>query len=231
MIDQDARARIKEAVNDYLSDRITAFEFDERLFGIDTKDATARFVVGLLWHTYDDCKDHHVHLDKEAWDTVQRLLLLLESNAETDLRLQWHWHLSQLFACVALVAIVSVCWANWHLWPIPVLLGGLLSMALSSWRWRVKASLEDDPWHAWPFQSLEVLRRSLKATTGFRKHRYPPGIAGRRIRPTSVERAMNLQFRFAWCALSPGALLFQCLPLKLTRVTVSVPGVVHAQVA
>ena len=60
MIDEQARADIRAAVDAYLSDRIGAFEFEERLFAIDTEDATASFVVGQLWLSAENGSERFV---------------------------------------------------------------------------------------------------------------------------------------------------------------------------
>jgi hypothetical protein len=86
LVDSSARAAICEAIDGHLNDQLSAFAFDERLARIrsETKDPTALFVIEQLWYFYDDCDDHLVCLEKQSWDTIQRLRLLLESRALPD---------------------------------------------------------------------------------------------------------------------------------------------------
>lgn len=222
MIDHDARERVRQAVDDYLSEVIGSFEFDDRLFAVDTSDATANFVVDVLWSTYDDIEDHCVCLHQDGWNTVQRLVLLLESNAEIHTFVRRAFHASQIVAAAEIASIAVVAFANWRLWPLAVLPAGLVSMLVSRWRSRAADGLSQaDPWHAWPFQSLAVLRECVHGAPHFHKRRYRAEIGDRRVRTLSSERAMTLQFWFTWCLCSPVALLFQCMPIKATQITVS----------
>jgi hypothetical protein len=93
MIDRAARDKVIATFEAYLDDRITAFEFDDRLQDIDSEDRTVNEVVHAAWFHYDDCKDHKVHLSKPEWDYFQRLLLILRSDAElsSSEKRRWSW--------------------------------------------------------------------------------------------------------------------------------------------
>ena len=71
MLDRSARTKVRWAVDDYLCDRISAFEFNNRIGSIAeaTDDDTVKIVIDQLWHLYDDCDDHLVVADRAAWDT------------------------------------------------------------------------------------------------------------------------------------------------------------------
>ena len=220
MIDQVARSEICDAIDDYLDDHLSAFAFDERLntIGSKTQDQTAQFVIGQLWYVYDDCDDHLVCLDKESWDTIQRLKLVLQSGTEVQTTRYSVWHISQLFAATSLAAIAFICSIDLKIWPIPVLAGGLVSIALARWRLRVhKAGEVPDPWRAWPFSSPSAIARAFGRTRSFRKQRHRAEVAQRQIRPASEGRAHWFHFLYTWCLVSPVPLLVQCLPVRITR--------------
>jgi hypothetical protein len=226
MIDQAARANVCIAIDAFLADRLTAFEFDEVLYEIrcQTQDPTAHFVIDQLWYVYDDCDDHLVCLDKPAWDAIQRLKLVLESQADVHTERERVWHGSQVIAVITLATIAYVCWCNRELWPIPVLAGGIVSMALCQWRLReLKARETPDPWRSWPFDSPSAIAQSLHRAQGFRKQRHRPEVATRRIRPEYVGRAHWFHMLYAWCVYSPLPLAAQCLPLGITRAAVRSP--------
>jgi len=224
MIDQIARADVCEAIDGYLDDRLSAFAFDEQLSAIRsrTQDCTACFVIGQLWYVCDDCDDHLVCLDKESWDTVQRLKLVLQSGVEVHTERYSVWHVSQLIAATCLAAIGFLCWIDLKIWPLPVLTGGLVSIALAKWRFRVhKAGEVPDPWRAWPFSSPSMIARAMGRAGGFRKQRHRSEVAQRQIRPASEGRAHWFHFLYTWCLLSPIPLLMQCLPVRITRAVAS----------
>ena len=77
MIDRLSRNKIIDAIKKYMGEEISAFEFDDLLWEINTEDKTAQEIISLLWYYYDDCKDHKVVANKETWDLFNRLLLLL----------------------------------------------------------------------------------------------------------------------------------------------------------
>lgn len=227
MIDSLARRQIRTAVDDFLDSRITSSTFDERLFAIETDDATAREVVSLLWYTYDDIKEHGAeHWEKPTWDFVQRLMLLLDAGAElvaTKGARTWRW--SQAAAVAGLFLMAGLYGLVFHHWLFPVLIGGVVSMAIAWWRERQeRGAVDQDPTNATPFASPAEIRRILRQMPGWAKRRHPGGRAPR-LRSPVVEWAYGLNVRFLWCLVSPVALLLQALPSRQrsTRVVV-IPG-------
>jgi len=226
MIDRPARRQIRSAVDDFLDGKITAFVLDERLLALETKDSTAREVISLLWYTYDDLKDHGPeHWDKPCWDLVQRLLLLLDSEAELEVikgRRTWRW--SQAAALGGLALMAALYWGVYHHWLFPVLIGGAVSMAIAWWRDRQERSQgDDDPTNAVPFASPAEIQRILRRMPGWRKRRHPGGRAPR-LRPRCFEWVYGLQGRFLWCLVSPLALVGQALPGRASATMVVVTG-------
>jgi hypothetical protein len=226
MIDTEARTKLRQTVADYLYERITAFEFDERLQAIAdaTKDQTVQDVVQALWFIYDDIIDHKVILDKEGWDTIQRLMLAVASGAELRQESRRVWHVSQLLALAALAA-VGVTWHFlWHYWFFPCVLGFVCSVALHWWRERVARRLDPpDPSRVWPFESPSVIRRVVRMTPSFRKLRHRPEVAHRRLRSRVLECVLWFPLLAGWCVFSPLILLLQSLPLRVSRTNVVWP--------
>jgi hypothetical protein len=216
MIDALARRAIRAAVDDFIDGKITSSTFDERLFAIETEDATAVEVISLLWCTYDDFKEHGVEQwGKPTWDIVQRLLLLLDSGAElvtTKGARTWRW--SQAVALVGLVLTAWLYEAVFHHWFFPVLIGGAVSIGIAWWRERQESQdVWLDPASAVPFASPAEIRRILRQMPGWAKRRHPGGRVPR-LRSPMVEWAYGLNARFLWCLASPVALLFQALPRR-----------------
>ena len=221
MIDQVARNEVRQVVDDFFYDRIKAFEFDNRLLSIKREDKTVGYVVDSLWCIYDDCKDHYVNLDKPAWDTVQRLLLLLESEGEIAIDVRRRWHVSQVLAVLMLATIGAAYWLNYVWWIAPVGLGGIVSIVISQWRQRILYwESIPDPFHCWPFSSIDAVHSALVRAPTFRKVRYRPQIASRRIRSKVSSGAVWFQFYMLWMIGSPIALLGQSFPRRISQVHV-----------
>jgi len=216
--DRDA---LIEAANRYLREEVSAFVFDEQLSEIEarTNDETVKWVRAQLWGFYDDCDDHKVVCDKAEWDMIQRLLLLLKSNASVVVeRGPAKWTARQAIAAAGLVVAGWTVWkTGWgsHLlvYNIPL---GAVSMGLSWWRGRAESKSELHGESAAPFGSVVELRSTRRTVRDFVKLRYPGRLAGRRIRSPMVDWIYRLQWGAFWLMFSPVALAFQLLPERLT---------------
>jgi len=230
MIDHDARAKVRSAIDDYLNDRITAFQFDERLFGdVATNDATVNYICWQLWCIYDDCKDHLVHAEKKTWDAVQRIKLLLESDAELIQKTHRHWDFSQLVAGVTLTCLIFSCWVYPAAWPLAFFAGGIVALGLTKRRDHIRAQIEPaDPLRIWPFDSLGGLRLAVENIPTFRKQRHRPEVAHRRVRSPRAESALRAVGWLAWVFFAPFFLMGQALPVTSTTVSVVNEGVAAA---
>jgi hypothetical protein len=193
--DRDA---LTEVTNQYLREEISAFVFDEKLSEIEarTNDETVKWVRAQLWGFYDDCDDHKVVCDKAEWDAIQRLLLLLKSDATVVVeRGQPKWTVRQAIAAAGLVVAGWTVWATgWgsHLliFNIPL---GVVSMGLSYWRGRAESTSDPHGGAVAPFGSAAQLRSTRRAVHEFDKRRYPGRLARRRIRSPLVDRAAGGQ--------------------------------------
>lgn len=216
--DRDALIAV---TNEYLREEITAFAFDERLSAIEarTNDETVKWVRAQLWGFYDDCDDHKVVCDKAEWDMIQRLVLLLKSDASVVIDTgPAKWTVRQAVAAAGLVVAGWILWkTGWgsHLMVFNIPLG-VLSMGLSWWRGRSDSKNEPRGDAVAPFGSLVELRSTRRAARGFVKLRYPGRLAGRRIRSPMVDWVYRLQWGAFWLMFSPVALAFQLRPERRT---------------
>jgi hypothetical protein len=229
MIDRNARQELAREIRRYLSDEITAFQFDEILQEFRcSPDETTRFIAFQLWYFYDDCEDHFVVLSKQGWNYIQRLLLLLESDFEVK---QWtvtHWHFTQAIAAMLLtacLAIVTMAGVGYHLLLYFVPFGGL-SILLAYLRRQADAPLRrHGPFDAilTPFESFQDLRVAYDSV-GFRKMRYPSPLKSRTIRSAEGDGLLRLQLYLGWLLWCPVVLFFQCFPLRESRIHVARSG-------
>jgi len=218
------RESLAATIRAFLDSEITAFEFDERLEDFrDSEDPVLQYVAVAVWHYYDDCDDHLVCMNREEWNFLQRLLLMLSSDCTLEIQSQRIWSFRQLIAAACLIVfIVFAVQAGWghHLLVLAVPFGAI-SMLLS-WL-RRSAPAPTDPYQSAidPFASLSDLRHAYRSTA-FRKIRYPASVAGRRIRSPFMDRFNWFYVHVVWLLLSPVALFMQSLPRTETQVRVKV---------
>jgi hypothetical protein len=220
-IDRQSRNRLVNAINRYLDKAMTAFAFDDEIFGIlrASKDATVEYVVHSLWLHYDDCKDHLAGLSKEEWDYFQRLILLLESNAEVEKVFHRKWSIRQLIAGLGLIGFglcVYQFGIGWHLFGFALAFGPI-SIALSYWRNRSEMPQAKKRLGLIPFSSLSELRAIHKAVAGFSKRKYPAGSKARSVHGHLMTTVVWFQTCVLWSFISPLILLFQTLPEEQVR--------------
>lgn len=114
----------------------------------------------------------YIHgLTKAEWDHHQRLILLLESDAQLLAKRQWRWSWTQLAAGFALVLVsIGLYLSNtWFVAAIVMLLGSavVFQIADTQERDRFDNGLT-------PFDSFAHLRAVRTATPRFQKQRYLP---------------------------------------------------------
>jgi hypothetical protein len=219
IVDRPNRDALIAAINRYIDGKTTAFNFDEEIFSIKSNDPTISHIVCQLWYFYDDCKDHKVQLSKEAWDYIQRMILLLQSDAKIEFSKRRRWDFTQLIAMAALLLFVyEAYWLGWGKQLLALAIPfGLVSIAISWWRGRKSAgAIEKSEIALMPFASISELLPLRRRVTSFRKRKYPPGMKQFNIRSPLMNFAITLQSYALWAMISPLLLIFQALPIKET---------------
>lgn len=221
LTDRQARDRMAHAVERYLNEETTAFEFDDDLEVIssDTEDQTVREIFVALWGQYDDLTDHKVVASKESWDYIQRLLLILKSNARLKIPKRRRWTRRQSIASSSLVLFLTV--VIYSDFGIPAcfayMVVGVVSLALFYWHERLP---ESDSAMA-PFSSLAEIVKVRKSVPNFSKQRYPEHLKGRTIcSPWSEIIYWWPIHGVLWFIVSPLALLFQSFPERSSECSV-----------
>lgn len=178
-------------------------------------DETVKHAIDFLWLFYDDCDDHEVVLDRVGWNCIQRLRLLLKSEANLDFSENRIWSTSQIVAAATLLVFAWFAYASGfgsHLMIVAIPFG-FISIGLSRWRKRLYRSAANWDETLYPFTSIPQLLWVGRGVPGFRKEKYPSHLATRRIR-----RIFGLpgwaQYPF-WLLYSPAVLLVQLLPVKV----------------
>ncbi|QEG37623.1 hypothetical protein [Bythopirellula goksoeyrii] len=221
MIDRTARNDLAALIRSYLSEQLTAFEFDEALdeFRVSGDDAVM-YVADAVWYHYDDCEDHLVVLTKPEWNYFQRLLLLLESNSTVRFTKTRYWNCSQIIAvvlllCCGLIAAQTGIGAHLYLYFIPL---GIGSIILSFLR---RPSGECGPYAAivFPFSSIQDLRIAYD-NAQFHKVRYPKHLSDRSLRSPFMNWFWVVHNYVCWSICAPIPLLAQCFPVTNSEVSI-----------
>ncbi|MEX0717670.1 MAG: hypothetical protein WD066_13840 [Planctomycetaceae bacterium] len=215
-IDRAGRERLIEAIDRFVSEGIPAFEFDDRIHAIAaaSSDPTVKRVALCLWFFYDDVIDHHVAWSRQECDFVQRLVLVLRSDAHVDVIQSRKWSGLQLPA-IALLLLFAMCtsWLGFGqqlFAATPVL--GVASIIIAKCRNRRASAPSPERITLAPFDSIASLARIRRRVREFEKRRYRPEIETRRIRTPGREFILSLMTHAAWLLLSPLVLVFQAFP-------------------
>lgn len=198
MRDRPARDAMIEVIQSYLDDEITASELDDALCEISgaTRDRTVSYVCECFWHQYDDCEDHLVVATKAQWDYIQRLLLLLESEAEVKVGRRYGYSSSGLAALISLVILAVFGFLDGFG------VRTLVATAISAWaigamgraeNWLSEGSKEEPDPTLTPYSSVAELLKVRRAVPQFSKARYREELRRRKVR-SAVEHMWLIVF-------------------------------------
>jgi hypothetical protein len=228
VVDRKSRDQMARAIRSHMDEEMTAFQFDDALNGLmdRTEDRTVREAGEALWYHYDDCKDHNVVATKEQWAFFNRILLLLESDAELEIvSSQRQWHPLQAVAAVLLMAFTGIAFgvgfgAHLFAYALPFGPPSMLIAWLNTRRRRATCATESV---LAPFPSMASLLSVRRQVRGFVKKRYPSSISNRRTRGPLFDKLMLVPSFVAWCVFSPAVLLVQMLPKKTSQKLIRTP--------
>ena len=208
-----------------MNEDLTAFEFDDALeqFRPFPSDTVVESVARDLWFFYDDIKDHKVVASKQDWDYFNRVLLLLESNAEIEeVSDGLRWRSSQIVAgvCFLLVLFLSA-WIGWPRVLEVTVPFGIVSMCI--WFLSRRKRREGTDESLYPFPSFGSLRAVRRSVLSFSKSAIPINASRRRIRNPIANWLLRVPFGAMWLVFSPIALLIQALPQKTWHTRLKTP--------
>lgn len=227
MVDRSARERMITALRGYMDERLTAFEFHNELFEIETDDETSITLRGILWGFYDDLKDHKVTASKADWDCLNRILLLLESDGELRyVPVKRIFSMQQFVAIGCLVLFGAIAFRmglSGHIFQLSVPFG-LISMLLYHLEERKEKKRKGAEYVIAPFPTVASLMGVRRSVPSFVKRRYPRSIEGRQVRSRISEICIFLPGWIAWLLLAPIPLFVQAMPEVEETVQVVLPA-------
>jgi hypothetical protein len=223
-VDRPKRDALIATINRFLDGTTTAFQFDDELDAYRGKsaDPTISDIARTLWYFYDDCKDHKVNLNQQSWQYIQRLILVLQSDAHIIKKTTKKIHITQLFAGISLLAF---CYSIYYLgmgiqYFAIVIPFGLISIILSYFRERLVDRIEQNDTNLLPFSSFSELRALRYKFPQFVRRRYPSGINKQTHGSLTIASAY-LNSYVVLIFIAPIILLFQSCRLKISTWQVS----------
>lgn len=175
MVDRIARDKLLAAIDRFLKGETGSFTFDDEVFAIESQDQTVRDIALDCWFCYDDCIDHPVKLTRDGWNHMQRLRLMLASNAQFQKIRRWQWSPAHSYAAGALLVLAMVFWSQgWgFLFLMANFAAGLGFWYFASRDHAKRPATEAAIYQITPFQSLSILRDVRESVPDFKKLRYP----------------------------------------------------------
>lgn len=240
MVDIENRNELKFVLNEYINERITAFEFDDCLSRIQgrTHDNSVLQMTQQLWFCYSGVEDHKIHANKIQWDWFQRILLFLETENEIENEILInnykisHW--SQIVAFLTLVFgifLEKMTDADWLVSvAFPIALTLFLFRKYRCFQFQKKHQSISNINKLTPFGSVLSLFKARKKSRYFSKKKYPEHLKNREfpnekpIKNYDNEATFLVMLFFGpivyivLSVLSPVFLFFFCFPIRYTEV-------------
>ncbi|MEO8593422.1 MAG: hypothetical protein ABI759_08870 [Candidatus Solibacter sp.] len=213
-----------QTIRSYMDEEITSDQFEEALAEVSraTSDEGVAALREELWYIYDDLTDHPIVAYKHDWDYLNRLLLLLASNAEIAVERRWctRYVLTQTMAGVAFATYSFLAIRSGFSGEVLVTLAlpfGLIAKTvawLRTCQGRTQVAVE-------PFPSVRSLFAVRRSVSSFIRKRYPQRLKARKVRGPVLRTLLWLYEVALVALLSPIVLLIQALPNRERRFTIS----------
>lgn len=215
-VDRIARNELIDLVNRYLEGDLSTFEFDEKIFELSdqTQDKTISEIVELLSCFYDDCYDRKVDLDKNQWNYIQRLLLILHSEAHLVVIETTRKSPTQFVASASLGILLLGCW--WlefgPMMPLLTVGFGFVAIAINMWKNWTPEQLPPHRLVLAPFSSYGEIWEVRESVSTFEKRKWPEHMATSQLFRDASTRLSLFGMYLQWLVASPLVLLEMCFP-------------------
>jgi len=221
-IDREGRDRLADALEGFLNCRLNSCELDERIDAItsSSNDPTLRFAASEIGYYYDDLEPHTAILERDDWNHLYRLMLLLRSNGHVALEKRWKWSLAQIFAAPLFMTYLMLWWLAGSGALVISMPFGLILTPIAFWLLVRRLETPRKLAAMTPFSSISELLVARRSVPDFRKTPYQ-----RPEDPESAQGVLNWCFwifmLIVWAAFAgPFLLFFLALPYFRTKTRV-----------
>ncbi len=219
MIDRKARDAMSEAIQAFMDQKIGSYKFDDMIFEIarNSHDQSVVAIRDALWSCYSDTEDHKIRAEKQTWDFLNRLRLVLASDVEADwYRTGPRWNIYRTLWALLLAGLGFVAWQA-RFGKVLLVSWLLAGFAVSVLLWvrthiDMKAAAPNFP--LFPFPSLKSLLATRRQVTRFARKRYPQSLLRRAKLHRYLDKAMWVLRGPLLVALAPLLLFALVLPIR-----------------
>jgi hypothetical protein len=209
-IDRDARNRLIQSLDAFLHREIDKDTFAGKIDDIDnnSSDSTVLFGYVTFQSFCDYFQPYYANLSKCEWDYLQRIRLLLASDA----RVCESTRLSRrevVAATTLILAVTAGLFIGFNIYLV-LLWGVVAPVSLVLGHWRNEPTPE--ALRLLPFASVKQLLHVRLTTPAFRKERHPADHHYFQSESAVKEAILSAQTYVFWVVFSPFALLFQMIP-------------------
>jgi len=209
MVDRNARDRMIAAIRAYMAGATTDKQFDDEICRIETEDETVTLLVFSL--ECDFPTGRKLAAAKPQWDSFNRILLLIESDAElADGNWRRRAAAIQIGAAVSLIAYVALLVhmgfdeGSYGLLMLPFGIVTALLLLFDRLTDRRENPRRDLERYIDPFPSIASILRVRRRMPAFARMPYPRSLK-RAFRKNLVTRVLGTSLQ--------GAVVFACLAI------------------
>lgn len=225
-VDPNLRHELADLLRDWTNGVKARRDFESELadyWNWDDGHEVIEYVVELMPIRFEPGTDAaSIKINRERWNFIQRLILLLESGYGIQYSSSRRWNTPQIPAIATTMGLLywGMDFDLYDLWKIACVPLTLLASVFHKLRQLYVEHQQFDPVHT-PFRSIADIEDAIRRTPGFCKTRFPgvesDFLANQKICSDSPSVAqMSIQWltvAILWFAFSPLTLLVQCLPV------------------
>ena len=229
MVDRESRNQMLAILDDYLSGKIKTFVFEERRDALKTQDEAVRYIACISWYLHDDFIDHPARLTRQGWNFVQRLRLILQSDAEIVTQHRWNFTLYHAAILLGVAFLILICCRDgfgWQFWGADIVIGMIFFYFMNHRKFTSRrsglsgAASELIPAaEINPFDSFAAMRDTYESVAEFHKMPFPRTMDLTPLRSKRTERLMFLPWLVGW----PMLVLLVLLAIRVAKYTVRPP--------
>ena len=192
----------------------------------NSQDQSLAAIRDALWWCYSDTEDHKICAEKQNWDFLNRLRLVLASDAEAEwYRTGPRWNIYRTLSALLLAGLGLVAWQArfGRVLAFSWLLAGFTALVLLWVRRHNDLKVAQPSFPVFPFPSINSLLATRRQVTRFTRKRYPQSLLRRAKLHHYLDQAMWVLRGPLLIAFAPLLLFFLVLPIRQQEMRLNLP--------